>query len=140
ALDVSSYPDPCRPRLGFFYASGDGSPRDRTARGFDAIFEAPNFAGGGFSFFNRLGLKLTGTGVSLVERGSLLPDLRSSKDEGQPNFVNPGVQLLTAGVDIDVTTRLKAIVTGNYIRLDSTKSVEQLLFQGDHDPTVGTAS
>ena len=32
---------------------------------------------------------------SLVERGSLLPDLRSSKDEGQPNFVNPGVQLAT---------------------------------------------
>jgi hypothetical protein len=138
ALEVSYDRDWWRPRLGIFYASGDRNPRDRRATGFDAIFESQNFAGGGFSFFNRLGIRLPNTGVSLVERGSLLPDLRSSKDEGQPNFVNPGVQLLTAGVDIDVTPRLKAIVTGNYIRLDSTKTVEQLLFQGDIDPTLGT--
>ena len=138
AIELSMDRDWWRPRIGVFYASGDKNPRDRRASGFDAIFESQNFAGGGFSFFNRLGIRLPNTGVSLVERGSLLPDLRSSKDEGQPNFVNPGVQLLTAGVDIDVTTRLKAIVTGNYIRLDTTKSVEQLLFQGDLDPTLGT--
>jgi hypothetical protein len=138
ALELSMDRDWWRPRIGLFYASGDRNPRDRKATGFDAIFESQNFAGGGFSFFNRLGIRLPNTGVSLVERGSLLPDLRSSKDEGQPNFVNPGVQLLTAGVDIDVTTRLKAIITGNYIRLDSTKTVEQLLFQGDLDQDLGT--
>jgi hypothetical protein len=137
ALEVSYDHDWWRPRLGFFYATGDNNPRDRRATGFDAIFESPNFAGGGFSFYNRLGIKLANTGVSLVERGSLFADLRSSKDEGQPNFVNPGVQLITAGVDIDVTPRLKAIVTANYIRLDSTKTVEQLLFQGDINQTLG---
>ena len=138
ALEVSYDHDWFRPRLGFFYASGDGNPRDRTARGFDAIFEAPSFAGGGFSFFNRLGIKLAGTAVSLVERGSLLPDLRSSKDEGQPNFVNPGVQIATAGVDIDLTPRLKTIFTANYIRLDKTAPIEALLFQGAIHRTLGT--
>lgn len=138
ALEVSYDRDWFRPRLGFFWASGDSDPRDRTARGFSAIFEAPNFAGGGFSFFNRLGIKLAGTGVSLVERGSLLPDLRSSKDEGQPNYVNPGVQIATAGVDVDVTPRLKTIFTANYIRLGNTAPVEALLFQGGIHRTLGT--
>ena len=138
ALEVSVDRDWYRPRLGFFYATGDSDPRDRTARGFDAIFEAPSFAGGGFSFFNRLGIKLAGTGVSLVERGSLLPDLRSSKDEGQPNYVNPGVQIVTAGVDVDVTPRLKSIFTANYIRLGTTAPIEALLFQGDIHRSLGT--
>ena len=52
--------------------SGDRNPRDRTRTGFDSIFDRPNFAGGGFSFFNRLGIRLAGSGVALVERGSLL--------------------------------------------------------------------
>ncbi len=129
ALELSVDHDWFRPRLGFFYATGDRRPRDRTARGFDSIFDSTSFAGGGFSFFNRLGIKLAGSGIALVERGSLLPDLRSSKDEGQPNFVNPGVRLLTAGLDVDVTPRLKAIITLNSIHLDTTKPVEALLFQ-----------
>ena len=130
ALELSYDHDWLRPRLGFFYASGDRNPRDRNARGFDSIFDSSAFAGGGFSYFNRLGIKLAGSGVSLVERGSLLPDLRSSKDEGQPNFVNPGVQLVTAGLDIDLTPRWKALLTGNYIRLDTTRPIEAVLFQG----------
>jgi hypothetical protein len=138
AVEVSYDKDWLRPRIGFFYASGDRDPRDRTASGFDAIFDAPAFAGGGFSFFNRLGIRLAGSGVALVERGSLLPSLRSSKDEGQPNFVNPGIQLATIGLDAEVTPRLKAILTGNYIRLDAVESVEQVLFQDDIHHDIGT--
>ena len=137
ALELSYDRDWLRPRLAFFYASGDHDPRDRDARGFDSIFDSPNFAGGGFSFFNRLGIRLPSTGVALVERGSLLTSLRSSKDEGQPNYVNPGVQIASIGLDVDVTPRLKAIFTGNYIRLDATEPVEELLFQGDISPELG---
>src|SRR4029078_12718832 len=68
-------------------------------------------------------------GVDLVERGSLIPNLRSSKDEGQPQFVNPGLQLASVGLDVDVTPRLKAIFTANYLRMDATESIEALLFQ-----------
>jgi hypothetical protein len=138
ALEVSYDRDWFRPRLAFFYASGDGTPRDRKASGFDAIFDSPNFAGGGFSFFNRLGIRLAGTGVALVERGSLLTSLRSSKDEGQPQYVNPGVQIVSAGLDVDVTPRLKAIFTGNYIRFDKVQSVEAILFQGNIHKQLGT--
>lgn len=138
ALELSYDRDWLRPRIGFFYATGDKRPRDRNARGFDSIFDAPVFAGGGFSFFNRLGIRLAQTGVALVERGSLLPTLRSSKDEGQPNYVNPGVQLATIGLDVDVTPRLKAIFTGNYIRFDAVEPLEEVLFQGDIHKDLGT--
>ncbi|HET7712057.1 MAG TPA: hypothetical protein VFL80_09030 [Thermoanaerobaculia bacterium] len=137
AIELSYDRDWLRPRFALFYATGDRIPRDRDARGFDSIFDAPAFAGGGFSFFNRLGIRLTGTGVSLVERGSLLPSLRTSKDEGQPNFVNPGVQIASMGLDVDATPRLKTIFTANFIRLDTTKPIETLLFQGDIDPDLG---
>lgn len=138
ALEVSYDRDWIRPRLGFLYATGDKRPRDRTARGFDAIFDSPSFAGGGFSFFNRLGIRLAGTGVALVDRGSLLMSLRSSKDEGQPQYVNPGVQLATAGVDLDLTPRLKTIVTANYIRFDKVESLQEVLFQGRIHKDFGT--
>lgn len=138
ALELSYDKDWLRPRVGFFYASGDRRPRDRNARGFDSIYDAPTFAGGGFSFYNRLGIRLAQTGVALVERGSLLASLRSSKDEGQPNYVNPGLQLATIGLDVEVTPRLKAIFTGNYIRLDATQPVEEVLFQDDIHHDIGT--
>jgi hypothetical protein len=37
-----------------------------------------------FSLWNRESIRLTGSGVALTPGNSLLPDLRSSKDEGQP--------------------------------------------------------
>jgi hypothetical protein len=138
AAEISYDRDWFRTRVGLLYASGDRDPRDRNATGFDAIAESQSFAGGGFSFFNRLGINLAGTGVSLVERGTFLPSLRSSRDEGQPNYVNPGLQLATAGVDVDVTPRFKALFTANYIRLDSTKTLETLLFQDGIRNELGT--
>ncbi|HEV7667132.1 MAG TPA: hypothetical protein VGS22_01295 [Thermoanaerobaculia bacterium] len=137
ALEVSIDRDWRRYRLGFFYATGDRRPTDRTARGFDAIFDNPAFAGEGFSFWNRLGIRLAGTGVALVNRGSLLPDLRSSKEEGQPNFVNPGLRLATTGVDLEVTPKLKVIATANYLEFDATETLETLLFQGGIDREIG---
>ncbi|MGZ4810020.1 MAG: hypothetical protein ACXV7D_11900, partial [Thermoanaerobaculia bacterium] len=138
AVEFSYDRDWYRPRLAFFYSTGDRNPRDRQARGFDSIFDSASFAGGGFSFFNRMGIRLTGAGVDLVERGSLIPNLRSSKDEGQPQFVNPGLLLGSLGLDIDVTPRLKAILTGNYIRFDATESIEAILFQGNIHKDIGT--
>ena len=38
---------------------------------------------------------------------SLVPDLRTSKIEGQANFVNPGLFLYNAGVDVDITPKLR---------------------------------
>jgi hypothetical protein len=137
AIELSYDRDWIRPKISYFYASGDDDPRDRQAKGFDAPFDNPVFAGGGFSFWNRLAIRLTGTGVNLVNRGSLLPDLRSSKDEGQPNFVNPGVHLVNAGVDFEVTPKAKLLLNANYLRFDQTDPLQLLLFQSRIDREIG---
>ncbi|MDY7091505.1 MAG: hypothetical protein SX243_00890 [Acidobacteriota bacterium] len=137
ALELSIDRNWYRPKLSLLYASGDDSPTDRDAEGFDAIFDNPAFAGGGFSFWNRLGIRLAGTGTGLVNRGSLLPNLRSSKEEGQPNFVNPGLLLASAGLDLELTPELKAVATANYLRFDSTEAIQLLLFQSDIDEEIG---
>ncbi len=78
------------------------------ASGFDAIYDNPNFAGGPFSFWSRSGIALTQTGVLLKAPGSLLPSLRANKFEGQANFVNPGLLLFGAGLDLELTPKLRA--------------------------------
>jgi hypothetical protein len=126
-----------RPKLSYFFASGDSNPRDRTARGFDSIFDNPLFVGGGFSFWNRLAVKLTGTGVNLVNRGSLLPSLRSSKEEGQPNFVNPGIHIGNVGLDVEVTPKVKLLLNANYLRFDVIETLQFLLFQSKIRKEIG---
>lgn len=137
ALEVSIDKDWVRFKASGFFASGDSNPRDRIARGFDAISEAQTFAGGIFSFFNREGIRLTGTGVALVAPDSFLPNLRSSKEEGQVNFVNPGLFLVNAGIDFDVTPKIRAILNANYMRFHHTRPLELLLFQSDIDDAIG---
>ena len=137
AVELSYDRDWFRPKISYFFASGDGNPRDKTARGFDSIFDNPAFVGGGFSFWNRLAIKLTGTGVNLVNRGSLLPDLRTSKDQGQPNFVNPGIHIFNAGVDIEVTPKIKLLLNANYLRFAQVETLQLLLFQSGIHKQIG---
>jgi hypothetical protein len=127
-----------RYRVSGFYASGDANPRDGRARGFDSILDLPSFAGGLFSFWNREQIRLTGSGVSLTPPGSLLPSLRSNKEEGQANFVNPGIFLANAGADFDVTPKLRAFANVNYLRFDRTESLEFVLQQGQIRHSIGT--
>jgi hypothetical protein len=129
AVEGSIDHDYLRFRGSFFWAQGDKNPTDGKANGFDAIFDDPNFVGGQFSFWNRNGIRLTQTGVGLVQPNSILPSLRSSKIEGQANFVNPGIFIYNAGVDVEVTQRLKAVFNVNYLRFHRTESLEYILFQ-----------
>ena len=129
AAELSWDRDWMRFRGSFFWASGDDNPRDGTARGFDAIFDNSNFAGGFFSFWNREGIRLTGSGVSLVSAGSLIPSLRSSKTEGQANFVNPGIFIYNAGADVEITPKLRGVLNLNLIRFQHTEPLELILLQ-----------
>ncbi len=137
AAEVSLDEDWVRYKISAFYASGDGNPRDGRATGFDSIVDDPSFAGGIFSFWNREGIRLTGTGVALTSPDSLLPDLRTDKAEGQANFVNPGIFILNAGADFDLTTKLKALLNVNYLRFESTAPIELLLFESPIHNTIG---
>jgi len=137
AAEVSYDKDWIRYRVSAFYTSGDASPRDGRARGFDSIVDLPNFAGGLFSFWNREGIRLLGSGILLTTPGSLIPSLRASKEEGQANFVNPGIFLANTGADFEITPKLRGFANFNYLRFERTEPLEFLLFQSPIHHTIG---
>ena len=136
AIELSYDRDWARFRVSWFWASGDPDPNDGDAEGFDAIFDNPNFAGGEFSYWQRQAIRLFGVG--LTQRQSLVANLRSSKTQGQSNFVNPGLSLVNAGIDMDVTPRLKLVANANFLWFDDTKSLEVFTFQDKIDSQIGT--
>jgi hypothetical protein len=136
AVELSYDRDWARFRTSFFWSSGDHNPNNSHATGFDTIFDGPNFAGGGFSFWQRQGIGLFG--VNLTNRESLIPDLRPSKIQGQANHVNPGLLLFNLGVDFDITPRLKTIINTNFLWFESTKVLETFLFDGNIAHKIGT--
>ncbi len=137
ATELSYDKDFVRFKGSFFWAQGDKNPTDGRASGFDSILDDPNFVGGQFSFWNRQGIRLTQTGVALVEPNSVLPSLRSSKIQGQANFVNPGIFIYNVGADVEVTQRIKAIFNANYLRFHRTEPLEYLLFQNRIRKEIG---
>jgi hypothetical protein len=126
AIEVSYDLDFVRYRASAAYASGDGNPRNGTATGFDPIFENPNFAGGGFNYWTRQAVALTGTGLSLVNRNGMFPDLRPSKGAGEANFLNPGLFLYNLGADVNVTPRTTVVTNISYLRFDNTAVLRSL--------------
>jgi hypothetical protein len=147
ALELSVDKDWVRLRSSFFWASGDSADRSNalglsgrggTAHGFDTIVDETQFAGGAFSFFDQQGIRLTSTGIALTNPVSLLVSLRSNKEEGQANFVNPGVYIFNLGADFNVTPKLKAFVNANYLQFDRTEPLQILLFQNRIRHSIGT--
>jgi len=134
ALELSVDRSWLRFRGAFIYSSGDsstkvGSSRSGTARGFDSIVDNQHFAGTSFSFFDREGIPLSSTGVALVTPFSFIPDLRSNKEEGQANFVNPGLRLYNLGIDADVTPKIRGFVNASYLQFDHVQPLQLALFQ-----------
>jgi hypothetical protein len=137
AAEVSIDRDWVRYKVSAFYASGDGNPRGGRATGFDTIVDDPAFAGGIFSFWDHEQLRLPGTGVALTPGGSFLPSLRTGKTEGQANFVNPGIFLVNAGANLDLTPKLKSFLNVNFLRFENTAPLELLLFESPIRNTIG---
>ncbi len=136
ALELSYDRDWIRFRTSGFYSSGDSDIFDDEGTGFDAIFDNPNFAGGMFSYWNRQAIRLNG--VNLVDRFSLVPHLRSSKIQGQTNFVNPGLLLANFGFDVELTPRARLINNLNMLYFDRTQVLEQFTFQSNINKHIGT--
>jgi len=137
AAEISYDKDWMRYRVSAFYTSGDANPRDGRAHGFDSIVDLTNFAGGIFSFWNREAIHLLGSGLLLTTGESLIPSLRSSKEEGQANFVNPGIFIANAGTDFEITPKLKGFANFNFLRFERTEPLEFLLFQSPIRHTIG---
>ncbi|WZO97941.1 hypothetical protein EP7_004993 [Isosphaeraceae bacterium EP7] len=135
AIELSYDRDWMRFRTAFLYASGDKDINNNKATGFDSILDSQVFAGGIFATLQRQALPLFG--VNLVNNGSLLPDLRASKIQGQSNFVNPGLILFNLGQDMDLTPKLKMINNMNFEWFDSTNVLEQYLYMGNIHRGIG---
>ena len=127
-----------RVRLNALVQSGDKDPFDGRATGFDAILENPLFAGADSSFWIRQAVPLVGGGgVTLSGRNGVLASLRSSKDEGQSNFVNPGLALLGAGADVDLTPQWRLIGNISYLQFMSTEVLGVLRNQSPPSRSIG---
>ena len=137
ALEVSYDLDWIRYKASVFYASGDNDPTDGQATGFDSIVDNVNFTGGPFSYYVRQGFNLAGSAVAVKQRFSLLPNLRTSKTQGQANFVNPGLLVFGVGADIEVTPKLRAFLSANYIRFVTTEPIKTALLTNRVDEEFG---
>ncbi len=138
AAEYSMDFDWIRPRFSLLYASGDKNPFDDEANGFDAIFENPQFAGSDTSYWIRQNMPLVGGGrVTLSSRNGILNSLRSSKEQGQSNFTNPGTRLLGVGVDMDLTPELRMSANANQLYFDKTEVLEVARNQSDIDNDIG---
>jgi hypothetical protein len=137
ALELSYDRDWARYKASFFYASGDGNSGDGTGAGFDTIVDNPNFTGGPFSYWTRQGFNLGGTMVNLKQRSSLVPNLRTSKTEGQANFVNPGAFIFGLGAEFDLTPKLRSFLNANYVRLVETDAIKTALLADRADAEIG---
>jgi hypothetical protein len=134
AVELSYDRDWARFRVSGLFQSGDGNAQNGHATGFDGIIDQQNF-GGEFSFWRRQRIPLFGVG--LTNDQSQLANLRSSRIQGQSNFVNPGLWLINTGVDFEVTPRLRSINNANVLFFDKTNSLETFVFQSDIERFIG---
>ncbi|WP_250893837.1 hypothetical protein [Croceibacterium selenioxidans] len=139
AAELSYDRDWMRFRLSGAWASGDADPFDDTEGGFDAIFENPIFAGADTSYWIRQTIPFAGGGraVALSGRNGLLNSLRSSKEQGQSNFNNPGLMLLGVGADFDLTPEVRLSGNANHLWFENTSTLQALRMEGSIPKSIG---
>jgi hypothetical protein len=139
AVEASYDRDWMRFRLSAAYASGDSDPYDDTEGGYDAIFENPIFAGADTSYWIRQTIPFAGGGraISVNGRNGILNSLRSSKEQGQSNFNNPGLILLGAGADFDLTPQFRLSANANHLWFENTATLQALRNEGTIPKEIG---
>jgi hypothetical protein len=139
AAELSYDKDWMRFRLSGLYASGDKHPYDNVENGFDAIFENPIFAGADTSYWIRQTIPFAGGGraVAISGRNGILNSLRSSKEQGQSNFNNPGTALIGVGGDFDVTPTTRLSTNINHLWFADTAVLQTLRNEGSIPKDIG---
>ena len=139
AAEASYDKDWMRLRLSGAWASGDADPYDDQETGFDAVFENPVFAGADTSYWIRQAVPFAGGGrqVFLNGRNGILNSLRSSKEEGQSNFNNPGLMLLGLGGDFDLTPEFRLSANANRLWFQNTATLQALRGEGSIPKDIG---
>ncbi|MDO9488117.1 MAG: hypothetical protein Q7J32_07055, partial [Sphingomonadaceae bacterium] len=91
------------------------------------------------SYWIRQTIPLAGGGraVSVQGRNGILNSLRSSKEQGQSNFVNPGTLLAGVGADFDVTPELRVTGNLNHLWFEKTAVLKALRMEGSIPRDIG---
>jgi hypothetical protein len=63
--------------------------------------------------------------------------LRSSKEEGQSNFNNPGTVLFGVGADFDLTPGVRVSANANHLSFANTATLKALRNEGSIPRTIG---
>jgi len=139
AVELSYDHDWMRFRLSGLYATGDGDPYNDTEGGFDAIFENPIFGGADTSYWIRQTIPFAGGGraIAINGRNGILNSLRSSKEEGQSNFNNPGTVFVGVGGDFDLTPEFRVSTNFNHLWFADTSSLQVLRSEGSIPKDIG---
>jgi len=139
AVELSYDHDWMRFRLSGLYATGDGDPYNNTEGGYDAIFENPIFGGADTSYWIRQTIPFAGGGrvIAISGRNGILNSLRSSKEEGQSNFNNPGTVFIGAGADLDLTPEFRVSTNFNHLWFENTSSLQALRTEGSIPKDIG---
>jgi hypothetical protein len=139
AAELSLDHDWARYKLSALIASGDSDPYDNKESGFDAILENPLFAGADTSYWIRQTIPFAGGGrvISINGRNGLLNSLRSSKDQGQSNFNNPGTVLIGAGGDFDLAPTVRLSANANKLWFVNTTVLQTLRNEGSIPRSIG---
>ncbi|MEN8720508.1 MAG: hypothetical protein ABF296_09630 [Oceanococcaceae bacterium] len=138
AFEAGADFDWVRLRVSGVYATADEDPFDDVSTGFDAIFENPIIAGFDTNYWTHQPVPLVaGGGVTITPRNGMLNSLRSSKENGQSNFSNPGTALLGVGLDLDVTPQSRISLNANYLGFVDTTTLEVARNQSDIASDIG---
>jgi hypothetical protein len=78
-----------------------------------------------------------GGGLAISGRNGILNSLRTSKEQGQSNFINPGTMLLGAGADADVLPELRLSANINHLWFEKKAVIETLRNQPLASNSIG---
>ena len=85
------------------------------------------------------GIPFAGGGrvISVNGRNGLLNSLRSSKEQGQSNFNNPGLILFGLGADFDLTPEFRLTANANHLSFENTSVLQVLRNEGSIPKEIG---
>src|SRR3546814_17323411 len=75
--------------------------------------------------------------IAINGRNGILNSLRSSKEEGQSNFNNPGTVFVGAGADFDLTPEFRVSTNVNHLWFENTSSLQVLCSVGSIPKDIG---
>src|SRR3546814_12864426 len=78
-----------------------------------------------------------GRAIAISGRNGILKSLRSSKEEGQSNFNNPGTVFVGAGADFDLSPQVRVSTNLNHLWFQNTATLQVLRSEGSIPKDIG---